>query len=218
MRNIILLGPPGAGKGTLAKQLIAIYKIPHISTGDMFREAIKNGEPLGRLAASYINEGHLVPDEVTIGIVRERLSQPDCANGYLLDGFPRTLVQAAALDTIGSDLGRAINVVINITCAEDELVRRITGRRVCRKCGTPYHMETMKPKVEGVCDECGGELFQRKDDTKESLLVRLDHYYHETKPLEAFYAEKGLLHEIDGGTGIQKSLKAAQKIIDGANK
>lgn len=218
MSNIILLGPPGAGKGTLAKQLIAVYKIPHISTGDMFREAIKNGEPLGRLAASYINEGHLVPDEVTIGIVRERLSQPDCANGYLLDGFPRTLVQAAALDTIGSDLGRAINVVINMTCSEDELVRRISGRRVCRKCGTPYHIETMKPKVAGICDECGGELFQRKDDTKESLLVRLGHYYHETKPLEVFYQEKGLLHEIDGGTGISKSLKAAQKIIDGVTK
>ncbi len=218
MSNIILLGPPGAGKGTLAKQLITIYNIPHISTGDMFREAIKNGEPLGRLAASYINDGHLVPDEVTIGIVRERLSQPDCANGYLLDGFPRTLVQAAALDTIGHDLGRPINVVINITCSEEELVRRISGRRICRKCGTPYHIDSMKPKVEGICDVCGGELFQRKDDTKESLLVRLGHYYSETRPLEKFYEEQGLLHEIDGDTGVKKSLKAAQKIIDGVAK
>ncbi len=218
MCNIILLGPPGAGKGTLAKQLIGLYHIPHISTGDMFREAIKEGTPLGRLAASYINEGHLVPDEVTISLVRERLSQADCTNGYLLDGFPRTLPQAEALDTIGHDLGRPINVVLNISCAEEELVRRISGRRVCRKCGTPYHVETMKPKVEGVCDVCGGDLFQRKDDTKESLLVRLGHYNNETKPLENFYLSKGLLHEIDGGTGVAKSLKAAQKIIDGVSK
>lgn len=218
MCNIILLGPPGAGKGTLAKQLINVYDIPHISTGDMFREAIKQGTPLGRLAASYINEGNLVPDEVTINIVRERLSQADCSEGYLLDGFPRTIPQAEALTAIGEDLGRPINVVINITCEENELVRRISGRRVCRKCGAPYHVETMKPKVEGVCDTCGGELFQRKDDTKESLLVRLGHYYGETKPLESYYTSKGLLQEIDGGTGVVKSLKAAQKIIDGASK
>ncbi len=213
MCNIILLGPPGAGKGTLAKQLIGEYNIPHISTGDMFREAIKDGTPLGRLAASYINEGHLVPDEVTIGLVRERLSQDDCANGYLLDGFPRTLPQAEALDTIGVDLNRPIEVVINITCNEEELVRRISGRRVCRKCGTPYHIETMKPKVEGVCDVCGGELFQRKDDTKESLLVRLGHYYNETKPLEMFYGSKGLLHEVDSTLGVEKTMKAAKAII-----
>lgn len=218
MCNIILLGPPGAGKGTLAKQLIGLYNIPHISTGDMFREAIKEGTPLGRLAASYINEGHLVPDEVTISLVRERLSQADCANGYLLDGFPRTLPQAEALEQIGLDLGRPIHVVLNINCTEEELVRRISGRRVCRKCGTPYHVETMKPKVEGVCDACGGELFQRKDDTKESLLVRLGHYSNETKPLENFYVSKGLLHEIDGGTGVAKSLKAAQKVIEGVSK
>ncbi|TAH59495.1 MAG: adenylate kinase [Bacillota bacterium] len=216
MCNIILLGPPGAGKGTLAKQLISVYNIPHISTGDMFREAIKEGTPLGRLAASYINEGHLVPDEVTISLVRERLSQKDCENGYLLDGFPRTLPQAEALDTIGKDLSRPINVVINITADETELVRRISGRRVCRKCGAPYHIDTMKPKKDGVCDACGGELYQRKDDNKDNLLVRLNHYYADTKPLEDFYAEHGVLYAVDSTAGAKKSLKAAQKIIEGA--
>ena len=216
MCNIILLGPPGAGKGTLAKQLISVYNIPHISTGDMFREAIKEGTPLGRLAASYINEGHLVPDEVTISLVRERLSQGDCANGYLLDGFPRTLPQAEALDTIGKDLGRPINVVINITADETELVRRISGRRVCGKCVSPYHIDTMKPKKDGVCDACGGELYQRKDDNKDNLLVRLNHYFADTKPLEDFYAEHGVLYDVDSTAGAKKSLKAAQKIIEGA--
>lgn len=218
MLNMILMGPPGAGKGTLAKQLIKKYKLPHISTGDMFREAIKDGTPLGRLAASYMNEGHLVPDEVTIGLVRERLAQPDCARGYLLDGFPRTLPQASALDAIGEEIERPINIVINVTCPEKELVRRITGRRVCRKCGTPYHIDTMKPKVEGVCDNCGGELFQRKDDTKESLLVRLCHYREDTQPLEAFYAEKGLLHTVNSNVGAEASLLATEKIIHEVQK
>src|SRR5574344_1751712 len=165
MCNIILLGPPGAGKGTLAKQLIGVYNIPHISTGDMFREAIKEGTPLGRLAASYINQGHLVPDDVTIGLVKERLAQQDCKNGFLLDGFPRTLPQAEALVLIGKEINRPITSVINVTCDKHELIRRITGRRVCRKCGAPYHIDTMKPKVEGVCDLCRSELYQRKDDT-----------------------------------------------------
>lgn len=218
MLNLVLMGPPGAGKGTLAKQLIKKYDIPHISTGDMFREAIKEGTPLGRLAASYINEGHLVPDEVTIGLVRERLGQEDCKNGYLLDGFPRTLVQAEALDAIGIDLGRPLTAVINVTCSETELIRRITGRRVCRKCGTPYHTETMKPKVNGVCDVCGGELYQRKDDTKESLLTRLKHYHKETAPLENYYKESGLLHTVDSEQGVTHSVDAAAAIIKKVSK
>lgn len=213
MLNIILLGPPGAGKGTLAKKLLKHYKFPHISTGDMFREAIKEGTPLGRLAASYINEGHLVPDEVTIGLVKERLSQADCGQGFLLDGFPRTLPQAEALVEIGKEIGRPINAVINVTCDKEELIRRISGRRVCRTCGAPYHIDTMKPKVDGVCDVCGGELYQRKDDTKELLEQRLEHYNHDTRPLEEFYDKLGLLATVDGGVNAEVTFDEALKIL-----
>lgn len=214
MLNIILLGPPGAGKGTLAKKLLKHYQFPHISTGDMFREAIKEGTPLGRLAASYINQGHLVPDDVTIGLVKERLAQQDCKNGFLLDGFPRTLPQAEALVLIGKEINRPITSVINVTCDKHELIRRITGRRVCRKCGAPYHIDTMKPKVEGVCDFCGSELYQRKDDTQELLEQRLEHYNHETRPLEQFYENLGLLKTVDGGVNAEVTFEEAVKILD----
>ena len=157
-KNIILMGPPGAGKGTLAKQLIALGYV-HISTGDMFREAIKAGTELGKLADSYIKRGDLVPDEVTIGLVKERLSKDDCANGFLLDGFPRTLPQAEALEKLTKEINRPIETVINLDCDNKELVRRISGRRVCKNCGAPYHIETMKPKVEGTCDICKQNLF-----------------------------------------------------------
>ncbi|HOJ44723.1 MAG TPA: adenylate kinase [Bacilli bacterium] len=198
MLNIILMGPPGAGKGTQAKRIIADYDIPHISTGDMFREAIKAGTELGKLAASYINKGDLVPDEVTIGLVKERLSQPDCQRGYLLDGFPRTLPQAEALQGLAKDIGRPVNAVIDFTAERRELIRRITGRRVCTGCGTPYHVDTMKPKVAGVCDVCGGTLIQRKDDNLEALIVRLDHYEKMTKPLIEYYENLGLLRRVNG--------------------
>ena len=168
MKNIILMGPPGAGKGTNAKRISSFYKIPHISTGDMFREAIKNGTSLGKLANEYISKGLLVPDDVTIGLVKERLSNPDCANGYLLDGFPRTLEQAKALEEIGKEIDRPVNHVLNIVVPESILVERISGRRVCKKCGAPFHIKTLQPKVEGVCDLCGGELYQRKDDDEET--------------------------------------------------
>lgn len=196
--NIILMGPPGAGKGTQAKKLIAKYDIPHISTGDMFREAIKEGTPLGVLAASYINDGHLVPDDVTIGLVRERLSRKDCEKGYLLDGFPRTIPQAEALEKIAEEINRPIIFVIDIETPRDELVKRICGRRVCKKCGAPYHLTNIKPKVEGICDICGGELIQRPDDNEEALNVRLDHYVKQTQPLLKFYEDKGLLKTFDG--------------------
>lgn len=198
MLNIILMGPPGAGKGTQAKILIAKFNIPHISTGDMFREAIKEGTPLGKLAASYINDGHLVPDDVTIGLVKERLSKDDCANGYLLDGFPRTIPQAEALEVLTKEIGREVKYVINIDTPKEELVSRICGRRVCKKCGAPYHIVNVKPKVDGICDICGGELVQRPDDNEEALNIRLEAYTKQTKPLLDFYAKKGLLKTFSG--------------------
>ena len=200
-KNIILMGPPGAGKGTLAKQLKEALNLVHISTGDMFREAIKAQTELGLLAASYINKGDLVPDDVTIGLVKERLSQPDCGAGFLLDGFPRTLPQAEALNEIAKSISRPIEAVINLDCDNDELVRRISGRRVCKNCGAPYHVATMKPKVEGVCDLCGGPLFQRKDDNEEALKVRLEHYVSETKPLLDYYKKLGLLESFNSLIG-----------------
>ena len=200
-KNIILMGPPGAGKGTLAKQLKDALNLVHISTGDMFRDAIKAGTELGKLAATYINGGDLVPDNVTIGLVKERLSQEDCAGGFILDGFPRTLPQAEALQEITKSISREIDVVINLDCNNDELIRRISGRRVCRSCGAPYHIDTMKPKVEGVCDLCGGELYQRKDDNEEALKVRLAHYVQDTKPLLDYYANLGLLESFDSLVG-----------------
>ena len=211
-RNIILMGPPGAGKGTLAKQLISLG-LAHISTGDMFREAIKAGTELGKLADNYIKHGDLVPDEVTIGLVKERLSQDDCANGYLLDGFPRTLPQAEALEKLSKEINRPIEIVINLECDDKELLRRISGRRVCKNCGAPYHIDTMKPKVYGVCDICGGPLYQRNDDNEEAMKVRLDHYLHETKPLLDFYQDKGLLVSFDSLMGSQKLFDEIAKFL-----
>ena len=199
-KNIILVGPPGAGKGSVAKKLISLG-LAHISTGDMFREAMKQGTPLGKLAESYINKGDLVPDEVIIGLVKERLSQPDCANGYLLDGFPRTIPQAEALENLTKEINRPIEAVINLDCDEETLIKRISGRRVCRVCGTPYHIVNVKPKVEGVCDVCGGELYQRKDDNEDALKVRLQHYVQDTEPLLSFYGSRGLLKGFDSLVG-----------------
>jgi adenylate kinase len=193
LKNIILMGPPGAGKGTLAKQLMSYFHLTHISTGDMFRENIKGGTELGLLAKSYIDKGHLVPDEVTIDMLKNRLAKEDCENGFLLDGFPRTIPQAEALEKLSKEINRPIQVVVNLDCHEEELIRRISGRRVCKVCGAPYHIETMKPKQEGICDLCGGPLYQRADDNEEALRIRLDHYVHDTKPLLDFYQERGLL-------------------------
>ena len=200
-KNIILMGPPGAGKGTLAKQLMSAFDLVHISTGDMFREAIKAGTELGKLAKSYIDSGDLVPDEVTIGIVKERLGQDDCEKGFLLDGFPRTLPQAEALKELSMEVNRPIQVVINLDCDNQELIRRISGRRVCKSCGAPYHIVTLKPMVEGICDICGGPLYQRADDNEEALKVRLEHYVQDTKPLLDFYAKEGLLESFDSLVG-----------------
>lgn len=213
LKNIILMGPPGAGKGTQAKMLVSNYNLVHISTGDMFRDAIKANTKLGVMAASYINRGDLVPDDVTIEIVKERLSQSDCDNGFLLDGFPRTIPQAEALSKITEEISRPIDVVINIDCDENELIRRISGRRVCKDCGAPYHVDTMKPKVEGVCDICGGPLYQRKDDNIDALKVRLGHYNAQTKPLLDYYNNLGLLKNYDGGLGSDILFDELSKLI-----
>lgn len=215
MKNIILMGPPGAGKGTNAKRIVGKYKIPHISTGDMFREAIKNETDLGKLAKGYIEKGLLVPDSVTISLVEERLQKDDCGKGYLLDGFPRTISQAEALNEIGQKINRPIEVVINIEVDEEILKDRICGRRVCKVCGAPYHVKNLLPKVEGVCDLCGGELIQRKDDNEETLIQRLEEYHHQTQPLIEFYRNLNLVSDVSGTIGFEKLDKIIENILEG---
>ncbi len=213
-KNIILMGPPGAGKGTLAKQLKEALHLVHISTGDMFRDAIKEGTELGLLAQSYINRGDLVPDDVTIGLVKERLSKEDCENGFLLDGFPRTVNQALVLEKIGDEINRQIEIVVNLDCDNEELIRRISGRRVCKNCGAPYHVTSMKPKVDGVCDLCGGPLYQRKDDNEEALKVRLQHYVSDTKPLLDFYDERHLLVSFNSLVGKEQLFDEVKSFLN----
>lgn len=196
--NIVLMGLPGAGKGTQADKIVEKYAIPHISTGDMFRAAISNGTELGLEAKSYIDKGALVPDEVTIGIVRERLSQPDCDQGFLLDGFPRTIEQAEELDTILSNLGKAVEHVVNIEVAKEELIKRLTGRRICKVCGSSYHLIFKPSKEDGVCDKDGGELYQRADDNPETVNNRLEVNIKQSQPLLDFYKAKNVLTDIDG--------------------
>ena len=196
--RLIIMGPPGAGKGTQAALIKKEFNIPHISTGDMFREAIASSTSLGKEAKKYIDQGKLVPDEVTIGLVRERLSKKDCENGFLLDGFPRTIAQAQALNEILKDLHIKLDAVINIDVDLDVLVDRIVGRRVCENCGAGYHITNLKPKKEGICDICGGKLIQRKDDTRETVVTRLDVYTNQTKPLLAFYNDLKLVKNVDG--------------------
>lgn len=203
MLNIILMGPPGAGKGTQAKVIIDDFHIPHISTGDIFRENIASGTPLGLKAKEIIEAGNLVPDDLTIDLVKNRLSQDDCANGYLLDGFPRTIAQAEALKAMGPKIGRPVNLVLDITVPDEVLLARIGGRRVCPKCGASYNVVSMKPKAEGVCDRCGATLIQRKDDNPESFKVRLENYYTQTAPLVDFYKNEGFYHHFDGMDGYE---------------
>jgi adenylate kinase len=202
--NLVLMGLPGAGKGTQAEQIVDQYEIPHISTGDMFRSAIKEGTVLGLQAKSFMDKGELVPDEVTIGIVRERLSKADCEKGFLLDGFPRTVPQAEALETILSDLNREIDFVINIDVKKELLMERLTGRRICKSCGSTYHLVFNPPATEGVCDRCNGELYQRADDNEETVQNRLEVNLKQTKPLLDFYETKGYLRNINGQQDIRK--------------
>lgn len=202
--NIIIMGPAGSGKGTVSKFIVDQFKITHISTGDMFRENIANSTELGQLAKQYTSAGKLVPDEVTIAMLKQRLSANDCKNGFLLDGFPRNLAQAQALDELVAQLGVKIDVVLSLVLPLDLLVDRITGRRVCPKCGTSYHIINAKPKVEGICDCCGSQLVQRADDTKEKLMVRLAEHDKNTTPVIKYYDEKGLLKEIDAQKSISE--------------
>ncbi|ACX52348.1 adenylate kinase [Ammonifex degensii KC4] len=202
--NLLIMGPPGAGKGTQSERLVKEFNIPHISTGDMLREAVKQGTEMGKKAKEYMDKGQLVPDEVIIGVVKERLMQPDCERGFLLDGFPRTVAQAEALDKLLLEMGRKLDAVINVSVPREKIVARLTGRRVCKVCGATYHIVNNPPKVEGKCDKCGGELYQRSDDTEETVNKRLDVYEAQTQPLIEYYQAKGLLVNIDGDQPIDK--------------
>lgn len=196
--NLILMGLPGAGKGTQAEKIVEKYQIPHISTGDMFRLAIKEGTDLGKKAKTFMDQGELVPDEVTIGIVRERLSKADCNNGFLLDGFPRTIAQAEALENLLQDMGRTLDYVLHVDVPQEQLVERLTGRRICPTCGATYHVTFNPPKEEGICDYDGTALIQREDDRPETVEKRLEVNVAQTKPMLDFYHDKGYLVSING--------------------
>ncbi len=213
--NLMLMGLPGAGKGTQAERIVDEFKIPHISTGDIFRAAMKNGTPMGLEAKSYIDKGELVPDEVTNGIVKERLSEDDTNVGFLLDGFPRNMAQAEALEVMGKELGKSLTAVINIHVDPESLMERLTGRFICRDCGATYHKVFNPTKEEGKCDRCGGsEFFQREDDKPETVKNRLDVNIKMNTPLLDFYKENGLLHEVDGNQDIEKVFADVKEILD----
>lgn len=209
------MGLPGAGKGTQAEKIVQKYQIPHISTGDMFRQAIKDGTELGLKAKSYMDKGELVPDEVTVGIVRERLSKSDCQSGFLLDGFPRTVQQAESLDQILNDLNKKIDYCIHIDVDKDILMERLTGRRICKSCGATYHLVFNPPQVANTCDKCGGELYQRPDDHAETVQNRLDVNVKQMKPLLDFYASKDVLKSINGVQEINKVFEEIDKLLAG---
>ena len=211
--RLLIMGAPGAGKGTQAVFIKNAYNIPHISTGDMFRNAIKNATPLGVMAKSYIDKGQLVPDSVTIGLVKERLAQADCANGFILDGFPRNLYQAEELDKLLAELGVKLDACLNIDVDQSVLTKRIVGRRVCPKCGASFHIENLKPKVEGICDYCGAELIQRKDDTLETVTPRLEVYNTSTAPLLDYYKKQGILKSVDGEGEVEQIFANIKKTL-----
>lgn len=204
--NLLIMGPPGAGKGTQAEVLVKELSITHISTGDMFRSAIKEGTEMGKKAKEYMDQGGLVPDEVVVGMVKERLAMPDCAKGFLLDGFPRTLPQAEALDETLKALAIKLDGVINIDVPREKLLARLTGRRICRGCGASYHVLFNPPKSEGKCNSCEGELYQRSDDNEEAVSNRLDVYESQTQPLIDYYVKVNLLKNINGDQDIKKVL------------
>ena len=208
--KLIFLGAPGAGKGTQAEIIAGKLNIPTISTGNIIREALANGTEMGLKAKAFIEAGKLVPDDVVIGIIKERLADEDCNNGFILDGFPRTIPQAEALD----NMGIIIDKVVDIDVPDENIVNRMSGRRVCKACGSSYHIENKKPKVEGVCDACGGELQIRKDDAPETVLDRLNVYHEQTEPLKDFYAKCGKLRSVEGTAPITEITEAILKVLE----
>lgn len=214
--RLVLLGPPGAGKGTQARLLTAKFDVAHVSAGDLLRQAVADGSELGQTAKSIMAQGALVPDGVVIGIIEERLRKPDCASGYILDGFPRTLRQAEALSQVLRLLQAPLDWVISVEVTEEDLVRRLAGRRICRACGSMFHVDTKPPEQNGVCDNCGGLLFQRDDDKEDTIRHRLRVYREQTEPLIAYYSEMGLLRRVDGrGTIEEIAERIRQALGDG---
>ena len=211
--KIIMLGAPGAGKGTQAKMIAEKYQVPHISTGDIFRANIKNGTQLGMEAKKYMDQGLLVPDELTVKILLDRVAKEDCKNGYVLDGFPRTIPQAQVLDEALSKLGESIDYAIDVDVPDENIVKRMSGRRACLKCGATYHLEHVPPKAEGICDACQSELVMRDDDTPETVLNRLKVYHDQTQPLIEFYTAKGVLKTVDGTLDMQEVFRAITDIL-----
>jgi len=211
--HLILFGPPGAGKGTQAERIAKKMGIPHISTGDMFREAAAKKTELGFKVKEYMDKGELVPDDIVVRVVEERLKQSDCEKGFLLDGFPRTVFQAEVLDRILERLNRKVDAVINLEVGEEEIIRRLSNRRVCRVCGAVYHLIFNPPKVQGRCDKCGGELYQRDDDREEAIKRRLKVYLEQTKPLIEYYRKKGILVDVDGNKSIGEVEKSIEQIL-----
>jgi len=212
--KLIMMGPPGAGKGTQAQMLAERYSIPHISTGDMFREAVKQGSPMGAKALEFMEKGALIPDAIVIGIVEERLGKNDCQKGFILDGFPRTSAQAEALDACLAKRGDSIDHVINIVVEDEELVKRIAGRRTCRQCGWMCHVVFDPARVKGICDKCGGELYQRPDDNEETVQARLRVYREQTAPLIQHYQRQGVLRSIPGQGSIEKIFDIIFEVVD----
>jgi len=211
--RLILLGAPGAGKGTQALILAEKYNIPHISTGDIFRSNIKNGTELGKKAKEYIDKGALVPDEVTIGIVKDRLQQPDCSNGFILDGFPRTIPQADYLEEALASMGVSIDYAVDIHVPDEEIIKRMSGRRTCPACGKSYHVIYNPPKVDGICDACGAAVIQREDDKEETVINRLKTYHAETEPLIAYYKDKEKLLVVNGQEKVEDTTKEVLKAL-----
>lgn len=211
--NIIMLGAPGAGKGTISSRLEEKYNLPHISSGDIFRFNIKNKTELGVKVQSYIEKGALVPDEITINMMIDRISQDDCQKGFIMDGFPRNPVQAKAFDEALAKAHKDIDTVILVEGDLDKIAKRLSGRRVCENCGEAYHIVTLKPKVDGICDKCGGKLIQRKDDTEEVIWKRFDTYKAETEPLIEYYKNKNVLHTVDGFASIDDTIEQISKIL-----